>query len=154
MQVFTNILVGIDLAACNPLDDSQSTAAILEPIHWGIELARVNAARLLFFSASNGAENSLLSVLEHEAPSTCQTRVPIDHGMLQKLVHQAKEQGVVARSKVVLGEGWLEIVRQVLHDYFSWATTTTMSRYHRSADDVPNGLRIPHWSWGGLVDPA
>jgi len=41
-------------------------------------------------------------------------------------------------------------VRRVLHDYFAWATTTTMSRYHRSADDVPDGLRIPHWSWQGL----
>jgi len=39
---------------------------------------------------------------------------------------------------------------QVLHDYFAWATTTTMSRYHDSADDVPDGLRIPHWSWDGL----
>src|SRR6266705_6538895 len=26
-------------------------------------------------------------------------------------------------------------LRQVLHDYFAWATTTTMARYHRSADD-------------------
>jgi len=42
-------------------------------------------------------------------------------------------------------------LRQVLHDYFAWATTTTMSRYHRSADDVPDGLRIPRWSWDGLV---
>jgi hemoglobin len=40
-------------------------------------------------------------------------------------------------------------VRSVLHDYFAWATTTTMSHYHRSADDVPDGLRIPHWSWDG-----
>jgi hemoglobin len=40
-------------------------------------------------------------------------------------------------------------LRQVLHDYFAWATTTTMARYHRSADDVPDGLRIPHWSWDG-----
>jgi hemoglobin len=39
----------------------------------------------------------------------------------------------------------------VLHDYFAWATNTTMSRYHDSADDVPAGLRIPHWSWDGLV---
>jgi hemoglobin len=39
---------------------------------------------------------------------------------------------------------------QVLHDYFAWATTTTMARYHESADDVPEGLRIPHWSWDGL----
>jgi hemoglobin len=40
---------------------------------------------------------------------------------------------------------------QVLHDYFAWATTTTMNRYDRSAHDVPDGLRIPHWSWEGLA---
>jgi hemoglobin len=44
-----------------------------------------------------------------------------------------------------------EPLRQVLHDYFAWATTT-MSRYHDSADDVPEGLTIPHWSWDGLQD--
>ena len=38
----------------------------------------------------------------------------------------------------------------VLHDYFAWATTTTMSRYHESADDVPAGMSIPRWSWDGL----
>ena len=42
-------------------------------------------------------------------------------------------------------------VRQALHDYFTWATTTTMSRYHGSADDVPDRLPLPHWSWDGLV---
>jgi hypothetical protein len=30
-----------------------------------------------------------------------------------------------------------EPLRQVLHNYFAWATTTTMSAYHHSADDVP-----------------
>src|SRR5579862_7168811 len=45
-------------------------------------------------------------------------------------------------------------LRQVLHDYFAWATTTTMARYHRSADDVPDGLSIPKWSWSGLIDSA
>jgi hemoglobin len=44
-----------------------------------------------------------------------------------------------------------EPVRQVLLDYFAWATTTTMSRYHESAADVPEGLSIPRWSWDGLV---
>jgi len=43
-----------------------------------------------------------------------------------------------------------ERLGHVLHDYFAWATTTTMARYHRSADDVPDGLAIPHWSWDGL----
>ena len=42
-----------------------------------------------------------------------------------------------------------EPLRQVLHDYFAWATTTIMSRYHESADDVPGGLSIPRWSWDG-----
>jgi hemoglobin len=41
-------------------------------------------------------------------------------------------------------------LRQVLHDYFTWATTTTMSRFHESANDVPEGLRIPRWCWRGL----
>src|SRR5215469_18299575 len=29
-------------------------------------------------------------------------------------------------------------LREVLHDYFAWATTTIMSRYERSADEVPD----------------
>jgi hemoglobin len=44
-----------------------------------------------------------------------------------------------------------ERLRPVLHDYFAWATTTTMARYHRSPRDVPPGLAIPHWGWDGLV---
>jgi len=41
-------------------------------------------------------------------------------------------------------------LRQVLHDYFAWATNTTMARYHETADDVPEGMSIPRWSWDGL----
>ncbi len=39
---------------------------------------------------------------------------------------------------------------EVLHDYFAWATTNTMAAYEASADDVPDGLTIPQWSWNGL----
>ncbi len=42
-------------------------------------------------------------------------------------------------------------LREVLYDYFAWATTTTMARYHHGADEVPEGLKIPQWSWDGLV---
>ena len=41
-------------------------------------------------------------------------------------------------------------LRQVLHDYFAWATTTSMSAYNDSSDEVPQGLSIPRWSWDGL----
>jgi hemoglobin len=44
-----------------------------------------------------------------------------------------------------------ERLRDALHDYFAWATTTTMARYHESADDVPEGLSIPRWTWDGLA---
>jgi hemoglobin len=47
-----------------------------------------------------------------------------------------------------------DALRQVLHDYFAWATTTTMARYPESADDVPGGLAMPRWSWDGLVGPG
>jgi hemoglobin len=42
-------------------------------------------------------------------------------------------------------------VRDALHDYFAFATTTTMVRYHESADDVPADLPFQHWSWDGPV---
>lgn len=43
-------------------------------------------------------------------------------------------------------------LRRVLHDYFSWATRTTMSAYHEDAGDVPGDLELPRWSWDGLVE--
>jgi hemoglobin len=43
-----------------------------------------------------------------------------------------------------------EPLRQALHAYFAWATTTTMARYPASAADVPDGLAIPKWTWTGL----
>ncbi|WP_133905800.1 group II truncated hemoglobin [Actinophytocola oryzae] len=50
--------------------------------------------------------------------------------------------------------GLADPTRQVLHDYFAWATTTTMSRYHGSKDDVPAGMHVPHWSWSGACGTA
>jgi dihydrofolate reductase/truncated hemoglobin YjbI len=45
-------------------------------------------------------------------------------------------------------------LRQVLHDYFAWATTTSLARYPDSADEVPPGLQVPRWSWDGRQDPG
>jgi len=44
-----------------------------------------------------------------------------------------------------------EPLRRTLHDYFAWATRTTMARYHDSPNDVPDDLRLRHWSWDGLL---
>jgi hemoglobin len=71
--------------------------------------------------------------------------------------HDEMDRRAIACFDLALADAGLdrhEELRQVLHDYFSWATTTTMARYHDSADDVPQGLPIPHWSWEGLVGNA
>ena len=68
-------------------------------------------------------------------------------------VHEEMDRRAIACFDQALEDVGLsanEQLRQVLHDYFAWATTTTMARYHESADDVPKGLRIPRWSWDGL----
>lgn len=70
-------------------------------------------------------------------------------------VHDEMDRRAIACFDQALGDVGLDkddALRQVLHDYFAWATTTTMARYHKSADDVPNGLRIPRWSWDGLQE--
>ncbi len=66
--------------------------------------------------------------------------------------HHEMDRRAIACFDLALSDAGLDdpAVRQVLLDYFTWATTTTMARYERSADDVPGGLRIPHWSWDGL----
>jgi hemoglobin len=71
--------------------------------------------------------------------------------------HEDMDQRAIACFDLALTDvGWPvdQALGAALHDYFAWATTTTMNRYHDSADDVPDDLRLPHWTWSGLVDPT
>ena len=72
-------------------------------------------------------------------------------------VHEEMDRRAIAcfdEAMVDAGLAADERLRQTLHAYFAWATTTSMARYHASADDVPDGLRMARWSWDGLIDPA
>ena len=67
--------------------------------------------------------------------------------------HEEMDRRAVACFDQALADAGLagdDRLRQVLHDYFAWATTTEMARYHQSADEVPEGMSIPRWSWNGL----
>ena len=69
-------------------------------------------------------------------------------------LHEEMDQRAIACFDQALQDAGFdsdERLRRALHDYFAWATTTSIARYHRSADDVPHGLHIPKWSWNGLV---
>ena len=66
--------------------------------------------------------------------------------------HEEMDQRAIACFDQALVDAGLtgEPLREVLHDYFAWATTTAMSAYQRSSDDVPQDPSIPRWSWDGL----
>jgi hemoglobin len=69
-------------------------------------------------------------------------------------VHEEMDRRAIAcfdRALEDVGLARDERLCRALHDYFAWATTTTMARYHRSAEDVPAALSIPKWSWDGLI---
>ena len=68
--------------------------------------------------------------------------------------HEEMDQRAIACFDRALEDTGLardERLRRALHDYFAWSTTTTMNRYHKSAEDVPEGLHIPKWTWSGVV---
>ena len=68
-------------------------------------------------------------------------------------VHEEMDRLAVACFDAAMGDIGLDegdATHPALHDYFAWATTVSMARYHQSADDVPDGLAIPRWSWDGL----
>lgn len=70
-----------------------------------------------------------------------------------KGVHEEMDRRAIACFDQALADVALAenaALKQSLHDYFAWTTTTTISCYHHSADDVPDGLHIPRWSWNGL----
>jgi hemoglobin len=69
-------------------------------------------------------------------------------------LHEEMDQRAIACFDQALQDAGFdsdERLQRALHDYFAWTTTTSIARYHRSADDVPHGLHIPKWSWNGLV---
>ena len=83
---------------------------------------------------------------------TSVVRMHSGNGVHEEMNRRAVDCFDQALTDVGLVEG--QPVRVALHEYFAWATYNSMNRYHRSADDVPAGLRIPRWSWEGLLDPV
>ena len=66
--------------------------------------------------------------------------------------HEMDRRAIACFDEALSAAGFTdEPLRTALHDYFAWATTTSMAMYHASAADVPAGMAIPRWTWDGLV---
>ena|SRR5690349_17039877 len=88
------------------------------------------------FTSRHGDETSVVRIHSGNGP----------HEEMDERAIACFDQALVDVGHARDGRVW-----RALHDYFAWTTTTTMNRYHDSADDVPSGLKIPRWSWDGLV---
>ncbi|GAA2744144.1 group II truncated hemoglobin [Terrabacter aerolatus] len=67
--------------------------------------------------------------------------------------HREMDERAVACFESALDDVGLDAepdLREALVRYFTWATAY-MATYHGSADEVPDGLTVPKWSWDGLV---
>lgn len=67
-------------------------------------------------------------------------------------VHEEMDRRAIACFEAALDDVGLtadQPVRRVLLEYFAWVTNTALTRYHASADEVPDGLEITRWCWDG-----
>ena len=86
------------------------------------------------YSGTYGDETSVVRIHSGNGPHE-----EMDHRAIACFDQAMQDVGLAAG-----GPLW-----RVLHDYFAWTTTNTMARYHESAEQVPEGMSIPRWSWNG-----
>ena len=69
-------------------------------------------------------------------------------------LHAQMDQRAIECFAMALNDAAVEDaeLRRCLLDHFSRATTRRLAAYPDSANAVPEGLRLPRWSWEGLVD--
>src|SRR5215469_8824654 len=101
MSIFKNVLVGIDLLQADSLGSTNFSPPVEEA-----------SASVTFFAAIDVPVDDLFSLEAHESRVASQLqrsgRQALDH-----LVNSAKKRGLTADAKLVTGEGWIEITREV-----------------------------------------
>jgi len=68
--------------------------------------------------------------------------------------HEEMDRRAVACfDQALVDVGLDDRTRGALSNYFAWATSHEMGVHHESAEQVPDGLPLPRWSWDGLYQP-
>lgn len=127
MQLFRNILVGIDLTQYDSATH-QPSAVAREVVQRALWLAERAKARLTFFTALNLTPEALPHLDEADRRNVAKTAELAAGKILGDLNHQAKAKGIESVSKLVLGSPWLEIIRQVLREQHDLLLVGTRDR--------------------------
>jgi universal stress protein E len=112
MSLFKSVLVGIDLLQADGVGSTRFSPPVEEAIKHGLWLAEKSSASLTFFAAVDVPEDDLYS-LEAGGTGVASELQRSGRRALDHLVNSAKQRGLAAESKLVSGEGWIEIIREV-----------------------------------------
>lgn len=112
MSVFKSVLVGIDLLQAESLGSTKFSAPVEEAIKHGLWLAEKASASVTFFAAVDVPVDKLYS-LEADESHVASEIQRSGQRALDHLVDSAKKRGLTANAKLVTGEGWIEIIREV-----------------------------------------
>ena len=144
----------------NVYEAAGATAGMLRLAHAWHE--RVMADEVVSHAFSHGFEpdhGDRLAAYWAEAlggPALYSTTYGNESGVVQMHGGNGLHQNMDERAIACFDAALLDVgitadpLRTVLHDYFAWATTTTMNAYPDPDMTVPEGLTIPRWSWDGL----
>ncbi len=116
MSCFRSILVGIDLSHCAQLAPGALPPAAQDLFRRSVWFSQRTSGQLTFFSALNLTEEVFLMLEERHRLVVLRKIEDEASQVLADLVQKAGESGVPARAVFVRGNGWLEIVRQVLRE--------------------------------------
>ena len=112
MKRFRKILVGVDLSWGDRFVSEDLSAPNAEAVRQALWLAQLNSASIDFlFSLDLSAKAQQLISESNTDESTVLGEA---ENRLAELVAKAREAGVAAKSHVVVGKSWLELIRQVL----------------------------------------
>lgn len=114
MSQFKNVLVGIDLLQADSIGSTSFSPPVEEAIKHGLWLAEKASASVTFFAAVDMPEDDFYSLAADEGRVAGQIHRSGQRA-LDHLVERAKERGLSADAKLVLGEGWVEIIHEVQH---------------------------------------
>jgi universal stress protein E len=113
VERFKRILVGIDLDRCRTPKITSEEAMAQINLETAISLARVSNSELVIFTTFHRTEAEFMDVDSEETSSVKHSWKEEATLVLDNFVRSARSQGVKAGKKLVLGEPYLEIVREV-----------------------------------------
>ena len=113
MKRFKNILVAVDLSRGDHFVSSDLAPPTIEAIERALWLAKLNSARLTFFSSLDVSLEAQRLIREASGENTVLTQA---NELLNSLVQKAAASNVEAELKVQFGKSWLEIIKHTIQN--------------------------------------